>query len=466
MNILSHARGTRPVRAILIVCLIACALVAFSTGKPASATISLATAADPAFTSVWNQSDLAVANGSARRSWMWGIKPFAAQTESYSQSPYNMRNVLYWDKARMEITNPNGNRNSQWFVTSGLLTVELVGGRMKVGDDDARQSIQYGAAQVGVAGDPDGGAPTYADFAARSTLNGSDNRAGNHTGQTIIETVAQGGRFGQDGRFAGYGVAYGNYDATLGHNVAAPIWSWMNGLPTSWLNVLGYAISEPYWTRVKVGGVQKDVLVQLFQRRAVTYTPANSPEWRVEYGNIGQHYYIWRYGNNSRNLQGVEDKLAQLIQNERAYSGSVLPLFRTLPNAAALSLPVDGGLTVIARIRSQAQAQIGRLDGHNPADGRTSNALLRTYRIANMGNGEILAMASNCASYRVNPDGTIGACISPRSDDQIAQTLFNAWMGSPPHSAIIHDRSYDQFSIGVAMGGNGQVFAAGIFIGH
>ena len=38
-----------------------------------------------------------------------------------------------------------------------------------------------------------------------------------------------------------------------------------------------------------------DVLVQAFERRVLTYTPDNAPEWRVEMGNVGQHYYQWRY---------------------------------------------------------------------------------------------------------------------------------------------------------------------------
>jgi hypothetical protein len=47
---------------------------------------------------------------------------------------------------------------------------------------------------------------------------------------------------------------------------------------------------------VKVGGQPRDVLVQCFERRCLTYTPDNDPTWQVEAGNVGQHYYIWRYG--------------------------------------------------------------------------------------------------------------------------------------------------------------------------
>ena len=62
--------------------------------------------------------------------------------------------------------------------------------------------------------------------------------------------------------------------------------------PTS--NVFGLAISEPYWVSTKIAGVDQVVLVQLFERRVLTYNPALSGN-KVEMGNLGQHYYQWRY---------------------------------------------------------------------------------------------------------------------------------------------------------------------------
>jgi hypothetical protein len=59
---------------------------------------------------------------------------------------------------------------------------------------------------------------------------------------------------------------------------------------------VGYPISEAYWTRVRVGGQTKDVLVQCFERRCLTYTPDNPSGWKVEMANVGQHYHRWRYG--------------------------------------------------------------------------------------------------------------------------------------------------------------------------
>jgi hypothetical protein len=47
---------------------------------------------------------------------------------------------------------------------------------------------------------------------------------------------------------------------------------------------------------VQVAGTPTDVLLQCFERRCLTYTPGNPDGWQVEAGNVGRHYYEWRYG--------------------------------------------------------------------------------------------------------------------------------------------------------------------------
>jgi hypothetical protein len=61
------------------------------------------------------------------------------------------------------------------------------------------------------------------------------------------------------------------------------------------LFVFGLPVTQALWVNTSVGGVERLVLVQVFERRVLTYTPANSPAFRVEMGNVGQHYYQWRY---------------------------------------------------------------------------------------------------------------------------------------------------------------------------
>ena len=48
--------------------------------------------------------------------------------------------------------------------------------------------------------------------------------------------------------------------------------------------------------RVRVGGAEHDVLVQPFERRVLTYMPDAPSGWAVQMGNVGRHYYQWRYG--------------------------------------------------------------------------------------------------------------------------------------------------------------------------
>src|SRR5262249_955527 len=76
-------------------------------------------------------------------------------------------------------------------------------------------------------------------------------------------------------------------------------------------NVFGLPVSEPYWTRAVVGGTEKWVLVQLFERRVLTYTPSNVDPFKVEMGNIGQHYYRWRYPQKEEPFPGLDFRQAR-----------------------------------------------------------------------------------------------------------------------------------------------------------
>ena len=61
------------------------------------------------------------------------------------------------------------------------------------------------------------------------------------------------------------------------------------------LFVFGYPVTGAFWVKAKVGGKEVPILFQVFERRVLTYNPANPPAFRVEMGNVGQHYYQWRY---------------------------------------------------------------------------------------------------------------------------------------------------------------------------
>lgn len=260
--------------------------------------------ADPSFNRVWQRTDRPVAEQRVARSWLWGPRGLMARTEGYIQSASGLRQVQYFDKGRMEVNNPRGDRNSRWFVTTGLLTVELISGRTQIGDNEF---VQHAPANIPIAGDPgDPNAPTYASFGGVTGL-----QPGDRSGQVPAEML------NRTGQVSGY-TGPQRPETTLvhfvpesGHNIPRVFWDYLNasGLVfdsnryrsdtlIDWVFTLGYPISEPYWTRIQVGGVPRDVLVQVFQRRVLTYSPDNPSGWQVEMGNVGRHYYAWRYGED------------------------------------------------------------------------------------------------------------------------------------------------------------------------
>ncbi len=102
------------------------------------------------------------------------------------------------------------------------------------------------------------------------------------------------------------------YDATSKHNVPAVFDNWMKQGGTVLeggrlvqdqladpLSLLGRPITEAYWATISVNGQPSTVLLQLFERRALTYNPNNPPEWRVETANVGRSYFEWRYKSAS-----------------------------------------------------------------------------------------------------------------------------------------------------------------------
>jgi hypothetical protein len=147
--------------------------------------------AHPAIEATWARTDKPVIDGIIARTWMWGPGPFTcAMQESYVEAPGGMRLVQYYDKSRMEITNPGGDQNSIWYVTNGLLVVELITGDRQMGHNDFDS---YSPANVNVAGDaddPDG--PTY------MTFGGVLDAAPLPVGSTITQTINRAGVVSND----------------------------------------------------------------------------------------------------------------------------------------------------------------------------------------------------------------------------------------------------------------------------
>jgi len=264
---------------------------------------------EPSIMKVWSRTDQPVDSGAFGRTWLWGPENFAVYREKYNEGPGGTRLVYYFDKSRMEITRPTADVNAQWFVTNGLLVREMMRGKIAVGDDPNAEENRS-PANIPVAGDYSNNptSPTFASMAGVSSL-AADKRASDRTGQLVTQTMAANGQIGENGGYTQFNVKLASYEGTLGHNVASVFWNFFqqvgpiwenNALVTNnvidWVFAMGLPIGEPYWAKVRVGGVEKDVLIQAFERRIMTYTPSNPDSFKVEMGNVGRQYSLWRYG--------------------------------------------------------------------------------------------------------------------------------------------------------------------------
>lgn len=266
------------------------------------------------FWETWARTDKPVDDLAVDRTWMWGQGPITGATmEPYVDSPDEERLVQYFDKTRMELNDPDAEDDDLWYVSNGLLVVELVTGELQIGDDEFLPRIP---AAVNIAGDP-GERPTYADIHDFNL----QSAAATEVGAPIVARFDGEGDPTADPSLTAMGVTAAERVTVDGidHSVASPFWEFMQSdglvfiedddaedeligdgdLVTERLfedpfYATGYPITEAYWSVVSVGGDEKDVLWQCFERRCLTYTPDNDEGWQVEAGNVGLHYWEWR----------------------------------------------------------------------------------------------------------------------------------------------------------------------------
>ncbi|MBF6612725.1 MAG: hypothetical protein IVW55_06300 [Chloroflexi bacterium] len=287
-------------------------LLPLLAAQPSPSSAAPVAFADNAFQRIWERTDAPVLSGQTQRSWYWGPQPGITRNEPYSGSKSGTRLVQYFDKARMEINNPAGDRSSQWFVTTGLLVAEMVSGKEQVGDKSfvPRQPAEIAVGGDGLLADPD--APTYTSFRPMASLTGPGaNRAPQRTGQPVTATINRAGQVGDNPSLALYpGTKIAAYSDVLGHNIPQAMWDFLNlkgvveqnGATQSgqtlanWVFTMGYPITEPYWARMKIGGIYYDVMFQMYERRSLAYIPSFPKGWQVQMGNVGRDYYRWLYG--------------------------------------------------------------------------------------------------------------------------------------------------------------------------
>jgi len=263
--------------------------------------------ATPEFQALWNRTDSLVANGTVKRSYYWGPAPISGLLkEPFAEATGGQMTVQYFDKSRMELA------GSDKTVTNGLLAVDLISGRKQIGKSSYQDRY---SADIPMASDGDDkNAPTYATFKA---LLG---KTTDKSGQNATATINKVGTVGTDATKAsdaGTKVSY--FEAATGHNIPAVFVDFLNAkgpvlangqqateqLSNPTFYASGLPISEAYWAKVKIAGKEgTDVLIQAFERRIVTYVPSAPEGFKVQVGNIGQHYYDWVYKNAGQGAGG------------------------------------------------------------------------------------------------------------------------------------------------------------------
>ena len=262
-------------------------------------TVHGASFADSAFERIWRRTDAPVRAGVATRTWVWGPEArTGGEMEAYREAPGGTRLVQYFDKSRMELTDPRRDANDPYYVTNGLLALELVTGQLQLGDAAFEAHLSSAIPVAGDADDPNG--PTYTTFGRVRSLPALNRDT------AITATLARDGTVGDDPRLAGKATAR-EYVRETKHTVADVFWAFMNAsgpvdggatepLFRSPFYATGLPISEAYWATVRVAGEPRTVLIQIFERRALTFTPGNPIGFTVEAGNVGLHYRAWRSG--------------------------------------------------------------------------------------------------------------------------------------------------------------------------
>lgn len=207
----------------------------------------------------------------------------------------------------MELAKPDAPMSDTFAVTNGLLFTELVSGKIQTGADTFED--RGSGAEIPISGDySDATAPTYKDLRTISSIQG-DNQAPDQTGKPISQSFdkAQGL---QGSLPAGVPpIENVQYISDTHHNIPSVFWDFLNmkgsivvngqivqgQVNDPWFYASGLPITEAAWMKLKKGGEYRWVPFQGYQRRGLTYDPQNPPGFQVEMGNIGQHYYDWKY---------------------------------------------------------------------------------------------------------------------------------------------------------------------------
>jgi hypothetical protein len=242
-------------------------------------------AAVAVFDRLWSRTDLPVHDGQVTRSWLWGPALGHAVTLTSASAPSGWCYERLYEKGLMEINDPYARMDTGWYVTPGLLASRLL---------DAGSTLP-------VAGDLTADSVDYATLAAAAGSTAIID------GAMVTTRLTSDGGLWQDDRYAEFGVFAGSLVPETNLHIADVFEAFMaqTGLVLDGgalveallfdppLLAIGLPVTDPLWLKVELRGIERDVLVQCFERRCLTYTPSNPAGWEVEMTNIGQHYALW-----------------------------------------------------------------------------------------------------------------------------------------------------------------------------
>lgn len=288
--------------------------------------------ADPKFEAQWKAGEAMVPN-------FWGP---LANAKASEMEPYGgaKRTVQYFDKGRMELTGGS--------VTNGLLATEIIRGQVQTGDTTFEARA---AAAIPIAGDATNLGPTYAALSgpAAALLAPTTSKVSESDQSGTTTSVEADGTVGTFIPGVNYVQASpGAFDAMTKHNVAR---TFVTFREKAGLTTIGYAIGEPFWADTLVGGESKAVLIQPFERRVLTYTPTNPTGFEVEMGNIGQHYYRWRYETSSQTPAASSQPTAAGTPRTTGTPGTPATV-----SANGTATPTSTGLIPLPREQANATA--------------------------------------------------------------------------------------------------------------
>lgn len=243
--------------------------------------------ANPLFQQLWAEQSAA-----AGAIDLWGSEPLLWRVEPYADAPDGRRVVQYFDRGRMELT-PTANGGTE--VTQGLLALEITTGEIQLGS----KLLQYQAPPTTAidSGTPNSLVATYAGLSHVVQDRAVDQSAGHASIDSWIDAAGTVSHAAPPAP-----VWDARYIPATGHNLPDVFTSYFDKSPfgrLTWVEALGYPISEPYWTTYRRDGQALPSLIQVFERRILVYTPSLPTDQQITLANVGRHYYRWRYGQDA-----------------------------------------------------------------------------------------------------------------------------------------------------------------------